>query len=79
MNQPTTNEQAKGEGMKAKLFKATTTIDGSREPFVDWFKAESLGEAKAKCDGDAKEYGLPMDERRSVVYVECNPETLKPL
>jgi hypothetical protein len=65
--------------MKTKLFKVTTTVQGSREPFVDWFEAESLDEAKAKCDVESKECGLPMDDRRSVVYVECNPETLKPL
>lgn len=65
--------------MKTKLFKATTTVKGFREPFVDWFEAESLDAAKAECDVESKACGLPMDERRSVVYVECNPETLKPL
>jgi len=64
--------------MKTKLFKATTTVQGSREPFVDWFEAESLDEAKVKCDAESNACGL-MDARRSVVYVECNPETLKPL
>lgn len=65
--------------MKMKLFKATTTIQGSREPFVDWYEAESLEHTKAQNEADAIRYGLPMDERRSVVFVECNPETLKPL
>ena len=53
-----------------KLFRATTTVKGMREPFVDWYHAKSLEEAKLKCDAEAKDCGLPMDERRTVVYVE---------
>jgi uncharacterized protein YcbX len=64
--------------MQTQLFKATTTVQRSSEQFVDWFEAASLAEAKAKCEAEAKACGLPMDERRSVVYVECNPNTLKP-
>ena len=62
-----------------KLFKATTTVKGMREPFVDWFCAKNLADAKAQCEAEAKNCGLPMDERRSVEFVECNPETLEAL
>jgi hypothetical protein len=65
--------------MKTKLFRATTKIEGTKEPFVDWFEAATLDAAKVLHDAEAKECGVPMDARRTVEYVECNPETLKPL
>lgn len=34
-------------------FKATTTIPGMREPFVDWYEAETIEQAKASYDADA--------------------------
>jgi len=60
-----------------KLFMATTTVKGKF--FVDWFEAETIEAAKAQCDSLALECGLPMDERRTVVYAECDRETLKPV
>ena len=46
----------KGEG-KMKTFKAITK-DGKSE-YVDWYKTETLEEAKELWEKDRKEFGLP--------------------
>jgi hypothetical protein len=64
--------------MKTKLFKSTTTVQGRKEPMVDWYNCDTEAKARAIWDEDCHRYGIPMD-KASVVFVECDPETLKPL
>ena len=63
-----------------KLFKATTktvsTVTASE--FADWYDADTLEDARAMWSEDCHRYGLLMD-KTSVEFVECNPETLKPV
>lgn len=63
--------------MKTKLFKVTTKVAGKTEPMVDWYDGE-LAEARANWDEDCHRYGLPTD-KVTVEFVECDPETLKPI
>lgn len=61
-----------------KLFRTTTTVQGMREPMIDWYQADSVESARAFWVSDCARYGLPMD-KTSVVFTECDPVTLKPL
>lgn len=61
-----------------KLYRTTTTVQGMREPMIDWYQGATQDEAKACWDEDCHRYGLPMD-KTSVVFTECDPVTLKPL
>lgn len=47
-----------GDGMKP--FKVVARVDGTREPFVDWYEAETETRARALWDEDAHRYGLPV-------------------
>lgn len=64
-----------------KLFRANTKVATSTKTydFTDWFEAETLEQAKSLCDAEAKDCGVPMDDRRTVDFVECDPKTLKPI
>ena len=61
-----------------RLFKATTTVTGHREPFVDWFTVESEAEARRQWSIECERNGLPA-EKTTATFVECDPQTLKPL
>jgi hypothetical protein len=65
--------------MSMKLFKSITKLQGKTEPYIDWYHATDLSDAKSQCDDEAKYFGLPMDYRRSVEFVECDMNTLKPV
>jgi len=60
-----------------KLFKATTTAPRCQTPFVDWYEATDESHARKLWEADCKANGLP--EGSTVIFVECDPETLKPL
>lgn len=63
-----------------KLFRATTTVKGHMdgEPYVDWYEAETLEQARELWDEDCHRYQLPMD-KVTVEFVECDPVTLVPV
>lgn len=61
-----------------KLFRITTKVEGSREPFVDWFEAESEGHALMKWAREAQSSGVPLHKATKEV-VECDPQSLKPI
>ena len=64
--------------MKTKIFKATTKVEGVKEPMVDWYDGETEAAAREVWDEDCHRYGIPMN-KTTVVFVEFDPETLKPL
>lgn len=61
-----------------KFFRSTTKVEGMAEPMVDWYEGGTEAEARAAWDEDCHRYGVPMD-KASVVFVECDRETLKPI
>ena len=52
-------------------FKATTTIPGMREPFVDWYEAETIEQAKEKYDADALIHLSARARSESTVTIEA--------
>jgi len=65
----------------SKLIKCTSILPpepsrGERK-YVDWFEVETWDQALREAEALAAEVGLPATALR--VFVECDPETLKPL
>lgn len=44
--------------MNKHYYRITATVRGMREPFVDWFEADSAVEAESKWKVEAEVYGL---------------------
>lgn len=63
-----------------KLFRATTTIKGVREPLVDWFESEggSEGDLRQQWCRECQRCGVPV-AKATVAFVECDPQSMKPL
>lgn len=61
-----------------RLWKSTTTVEGMKEPMVDWYDGATEAEARKAWDEDCHRYGLPMD-KVTVVFQEYDRATNKPL
>jgi hypothetical protein len=61
-----------------KLFKTITTVQGTRESFVDWIETDDASKLRAEWESQCAECGVPI-AKASVQFIECNPSTLKPV
>jgi len=44
-----------------KQYKAITHVPHIPEPFVDWYEAETEGQARTMWESDRETFGLPAD------------------
>lgn len=61
-----------------KTYKVTTRVEGMKEPFVDWFEAESVQGARMAWARECQACGVPLANSVPEI-VECDPRSLKPI